>query len=84
VPDDPRAKLEDALIACADALAALPPRQFEAMCREEGFEIVVKQQYFAAMGTPTSFPPETVLGHRVIELLAERHPHVLGGPPEDA
>jgi hypothetical protein len=83
-PDDAEAKLEVAIASVADALAQLSPAAFDRLCKQEPAEIITRQQYFEVAGVPDAFPPELVIGHRVIELLAERHPHVLGGPDEAA
>jgi hypothetical protein len=81
---DAAVKLEACLIAAADALAELPPREWQRLCRQEASQIITSMQYFEAMGIPDSFPPEHVLGNRIIRALANRHPHLLGDPPDSA
>ena len=74
------AKLE-ALAAAADALAQIAetsPATWEALCREEVAERITSDQYFDfAGGYGERFPPELILGHRIIELLTTRHPLIM-------
>ena len=67
-------KLEAALTAAADALADLPAETWDALCREEAAELIAAHQYFAAVGFPQHFPPERILGARIIRAFAARYP----------
>jgi hypothetical protein len=76
--------LEAALAAAADALAEVAeasPPTWHAMCREEIALRVTTDQYWQFAGRyPETFPPELLVGARVLELLSQRHPLVLPDP----
>ena len=59
-------RLEPALNVAADALAELTADQWEELCREEAAELIAMHQYFDAVGFSDSFPPERLLGARII------------------
>jgi len=69
-------KLAAALNVVADELAALSAEQWNALCREEAAELIATHQYFEVAGFPDSFPPERVLGARILRAFAARHPHL--------
>jgi hypothetical protein len=60
--------------AVADLLARLPAADFERLCREELGFIEAQREFFEFAGWPDSYPPQTALGHRVIETFAQRYP----------
>jgi hypothetical protein len=68
------AKLGRALANVADVLAELSPAEFDALARQEAADLPLVFAYFEATGWPTMFPPERWLGHRILELYAQRHP----------
>lgn len=76
--DDTLTDLVVALNAAADALVRLPPEEFAAMCREEALALQSMREHFDALGWPTpdegGYPPESVLGRRIVELAVARHP----------
>ena len=69
-------KLATALAAAADALAELSAEQWEELCREEAADLIATHQYFNAVGFPDGFPPERILGARIVALFAARYPHL--------
>jgi hypothetical protein len=82
--DDPLADLDRALSAAADALVRLPPEQWAAMCREEADELIAMKQLFDVEGWPRSYPPERLLGYRIMEIIAERYPAFASDPAGEA
>jgi hypothetical protein len=76
---DAQARLETALSAAADALAGLPPAEFDALARAEAADLPVVYEYFESTGWPTMFPPERWLGHRILEIFSQRYPHLADG-----
>jgi hypothetical protein len=75
----PSSALEVALSAVADALAALPAEEFDRLARQEAADLPLVYEYFASTGWPTMFPPERLLGARILEIFSQRYPHLADG-----
>ena len=67
-------QLETALAAVAEALAMMPPDEWQRMCAEEAADIVAVHEYFETFGFPDTFPPERWLGRQIIDALAAKYP----------
>jgi hypothetical protein len=78
-PATPSEALQAALEHAADCLAALPQDEFDALAREEASDLPVVYEYFESAGWPEMFPPERVLGHRILEIFAAKYPHLADG-----
>jgi hypothetical protein len=81
---DRLAQLDRALAQAADALAELSPGEWDRLCREEAADLVATHQYFETFGYPDAFPPERVLGHRILEIFAARYPALAQDPAGSA
>jgi hypothetical protein len=79
-PNATVAELEHALIAAADALAAVmvqQPNEWRRLCRQELTETRTALQFWEAFGLPDDgMIPARVIGARVIDALTQRHPHL--------
>jgi hypothetical protein len=75
---DAQARLETALSAAADALAAvaaLAPEEFDRLCEQEVVDLMSTLTFFELTGPPGKrLPPATVIGNRIIAHFARRHP----------
>jgi hypothetical protein len=77
-------ELENALVLCADALAAVmreQPHAWQTLSSEGAREIAALMQYHDALGVPPELLPPLSLGARIIDLLAERHPQLCTDVP---
>jgi hypothetical protein len=78
-------KLESVLAAVADAMAGMTASEWAALAREERELVDGRvQMWSAGFGTAAPMLPALVLGNRVLELVAERHPNLTRDPPSAA
>jgi hypothetical protein len=78
-------KLEPALTAVADALVALTPAEWAALCREEREQAdAVQEMRSAGFGTAGPLLPALVLGNAALEIFAAKYPQLARDPPNAA
>jgi hypothetical protein len=68
-------RLDRALAKAADALATLSEEEFDQLARQEARDLAAALTFFGATGPiGDRFPPGYVLGSRLLEHFARRHP----------
>jgi hypothetical protein len=75
--DEVLARLDEVLAPVADALAAMPPRDWRLLCKEEWGVVYAQHQALSVLGWPEGeMIPAQIIGNRVVELFCQRHPHL--------